>query len=326
MGQEPTTSYSEPERFIHRANKKKKKRRIPFIPVENRIPKVNYPPFENLFEALVVCYPFIDLPFPMADDQPMWGNNRAVALALGATIVAVDLGYNFTVKGHHPSMIKDRQFNGRARADPHKHIAEFVKICGIFRYGTTNADAIKLKLFPSSLAGDAKDVTIVEVLTHRRSVTTSRWEVLKMKKQTMPIEVIEEEDIEEPLRLFDQCSTRPTGSLSSNTQTNPKPSSMNDKPYSPPFAWNEYVNAVFTQSGLKYDLSVNPNAKATVIHDYSDDEVGEAKKEAESSSSKQTKSDPTPLKAYKPKISYHQRLRKEKMEERYAKLLGFHFK
>ncbi|GKE04732.1 reverse transcriptase domain-containing protein [Tanacetum coccineum] len=92
----------------------------------------------------------------MADNQPMWGNNRAVAPTPGAAIVAVDLGDNFTVKGHHLSMIKDRQFEGRARANPHNHIAEFVKICGMFRYGNTNADAIKLKLFPSFLAGDAK--------------------------------------------------------------------------------------------------------------------------------------------------------------------------
>ncbi|GKC82224.1 hypothetical protein Tco_1137941 [Tanacetum coccineum] len=41
----------------------------------------------------------------------------------------------------------------------------------------------------------------------------------------------------------------------------------------------------------------------------------------ESSSSKQTKSDPPPLKAYKPKIPYPQRLRKEKMEEWYAKFI-----
>ncbi|GKC96458.1 reverse transcriptase domain-containing protein [Tanacetum coccineum] len=65
----------------------------------------------------------------MADNQPIWGNNRAVAPTLGAAIVAVDLGDNFTVKGHHLSMIKDRQFDGHT---------------------------IKLKLFPSSLAGDAK--------------------------------------------------------------------------------------------------------------------------------------------------------------------------
>ncbi|GJZ11243.1 reverse transcriptase domain-containing protein [Tanacetum coccineum] len=92
----------------------------------------------------------------MADDQPMWGNNRAVAPTPGAAIVAVDLGDNFTVKGHHLSMIKDRQFDERSRADPHKHIAEFIEVCGMFRYGNTNADAIKLKLFPSSLAGEAK--------------------------------------------------------------------------------------------------------------------------------------------------------------------------
>ncbi|GJZ52797.1 hypothetical protein Tco_0607682 [Tanacetum coccineum] len=92
----------------------------------------------------------------MADDQPMWGNNQAVAPTTGAAIITVDLGDNFTVKGHHLSMIKDRQFDGHSRADLHKHIAKFIEVCGMFRYGDTNADAIKLKNFPSSLAGEAK--------------------------------------------------------------------------------------------------------------------------------------------------------------------------
>nr|GEV99336.1 reverse transcriptase domain-containing protein [Tanacetum cinerariifolium] len=113
-------------------------------------------------------------------------------------------------------------------------------------------------------------------------------------------------------RFSDQCSSRPTGSLPSNTQTNPKPSPTNDKPYRPPFAQNEHVNAVFTRSGLTYDPPVNPNSKTTVIHDDSKDEADEAEKEVKSSSSKQTKSDPPPLKAYKLKIPYPQRLRKEK--------------
>ncbi|GKA55609.1 hypothetical protein Tco_0754681 [Tanacetum coccineum] len=130
-GQEPTTPYSEPERFIQRT-KKKKKTRNQFIPVQERIPKLKYPPFENLFEVVVVYNPFLDLPFPMADDQPMWGNNRAVAPTPGAVIIAVDLGDNFIVKGHHLSMIKDRQFDRRARADPQKHIAEFIEICKMF--------------------------------------------------------------------------------------------------------------------------------------------------------------------------------------------------
>nr|GEZ38226.1 ribonuclease H-like domain-containing protein [Tanacetum cinerariifolium] len=84
-----------------------------------------------LFEAEVIYNPFLDLPFLMANDQPIWGNNRAVAPTPEAAIVAVDLVDNFTMKGHHLSMIKDRQFDGRAQADPHKHIAEFIEICGM---------------------------------------------------------------------------------------------------------------------------------------------------------------------------------------------------
>ncbi|GJV79841.1 reverse transcriptase domain-containing protein [Tanacetum coccineum] len=66
--------------------------------------------------------------------------------------------------------------------------------------------------------------------------------------------------------------------------------------------------------------SVNPNAKTIVIYDDSEDEVDEAEKEVEPSF-KKTKTNPPLLKAYKPKILYPQRLRKEKMEERYAKFI-----
>nr|GEZ26527.1 reverse transcriptase domain-containing protein [Tanacetum cinerariifolium] len=41
------------------------------------------------------------------------------------------------------------------------------------------------------------DVTVVEVLTHCRSVSTSLWEVPKMKRLTMPTKAIEEEVTEE---------------------------------------------------------------------------------------------------------------------------------
>ncbi|GKB81424.1 hypothetical protein Tco_0948319 [Tanacetum coccineum] len=100
-------------------------------------------------------------------------------------------------------------------------------------------------------------------------------------------------DLEEKFgRLSDQCSSRPTGSLRSNTQTNPKPSPTNDKPYRPPFIRNEHVNTIFTRSGLTYDSTINPNSKTTVIHDDSEDEVHEAEKEEEPSSSKQIKSNP----------------------------------
>nr|GEV14048.1 reverse transcriptase domain-containing protein [Tanacetum cinerariifolium] len=233
----------------------------------------------------------------MADDRPMWGNNRAIAPTPRAAIVAVDLRDNFIVKGHHLSMIKDRQFDGRALADPHKHIAEFVKICRMFRYGNNNVDAIKLKLFASSLFEDAKVwfnelspdvITTWEEMrqafdhTHRQSVMTNPWEYPK-KKPTMAMKDIEEADIKETTMVE--------------------------------------VLDIGVTSGNTYDPPGNPNAKTTIIHDDSEDEVDEAEKEVEPSSSKQIKSNPPPLKAYKPKIPYHQRLRKEKMKEQYAKFI-----
>nr|GEW96464.1 hypothetical protein [Tanacetum cinerariifolium]GFB92853.1 hypothetical protein [Tanacetum cinerariifolium] len=108
--QDPTTPYSESKRFILQTLRKKKKRK-PLIPIEDRVPKAKYSPFENLFEAKVVYNQFRDLPFPMADDQPMWRNNQAVAPTPEAGIVAADLGDNFTFKGNHLSMIMDQQFD-----------------------------------------------------------------------------------------------------------------------------------------------------------------------------------------------------------------------
>ncbi|GJT80674.1 reverse transcriptase domain-containing protein [Tanacetum coccineum] len=51
-------------------------------------------------------------------------------------------------------------------------------------------------------------------------------------------------------RLADKKSGRPSGSLPSNTQPTPKGSSS--KPYQPPQARNEHVNAVFTRNGKRF--------------------------------------------------------------------------
>ncbi|GJZ50183.1 hypothetical protein Tco_0604373 [Tanacetum coccineum] len=58
-------------------------------------------------------------------------------------------------------------------------------------------------------------------------------------------------------RLADKQSGRPSGSLPSNTQPNPRGS--NSKAYQPPQARNEHVNAVFTRSGKSYNPPDNPN-------------------------------------------------------------------
>ncbi|GKC32675.1 reverse transcriptase domain-containing protein [Tanacetum coccineum] len=94
----------------------------------------------------------------------------------------------------------------------------------------------------------------------------------------------------------DKQSGRPSGSLPSNTQPNPKGSSS--KPYQPPQARNEHVNPY--------------------LHGVDEDE--ESTPQPKTQTPKPVKETPMP-KPYKPKIPYPQRLRKEKMEAQYGKFL-----
>nr|GEW87701.1 reverse transcriptase domain-containing protein [Tanacetum cinerariifolium] len=121
-------------------------------------------------------------------------------------------------------------------------------------------------------------------------------------------------------RLADKQSCRPSGSLPSNTQLNPK--EHNSKAYQPPQARNEHVNAVFTRSGKSYNPpdNLNDQQKETHINFDSDDEDDEPTPQPKTQNPKPTKETPLP-KPYKPKIPYPQRLRKEKIEAQYGKFL-----
>ncbi|GJT80429.1 hypothetical protein Tco_1054771 [Tanacetum coccineum] len=123
-------------------------------------------------------------------------------------------------------------------------------------------------------------------------------------------------------KFADKQSARPSGSLASNTQPNPKGSSS--KPYQSPQARNEHVNAVFTQSGKSYYPSTNPNDQQndseTPINFDSEDEEQESTPPLKSQTPKPVKETLIP-KHYKPKITYPQRLRKEKIEAQYGKFL-----
>ncbi|GKA26387.1 hypothetical protein Tco_0712496 [Tanacetum coccineum] len=124
-------------------------------------------------------------------------------------------------------------------------------------------------------------------------------------------------------RLVDKQSGRPSGSLPSNTQPNPK--GHNPKAYQPPQSRNEHVNAVFTRSGKFYNPPVNLNDQQdnskTPINFDSDDEDEEPTPQPKTQPTKPVKETPLP-KPYKLKISYPQRLRKEKMEAQYEKFLS----
>ncbi|GJT38587.1 reverse transcriptase domain-containing protein [Tanacetum coccineum] len=124
-------------------------------------------------------------------------------------------------------------------------------------------------------------------------------------------------------RLADKQSARPSGSLPSNTQPNPRGNPP--KPYQPPQAQNEHVNAVFTRSGRSYDPPTNPNNSQdqndsqNPINFDSDDENEESRLTPQPQTPK-PKEAPIP-KPYKPRIPYPQCLRKEKMEAQYGKFL-----
>ncbi|GJV84047.1 reverse transcriptase domain-containing protein [Tanacetum coccineum] len=123
--------------------------------------------------------------------------------------------------------------------------------------------------------------------------------------------------------LADKQFGRPSGSLPSNTQPNPK--GHNSKAYQPPQSHNEHVNVVFTRSGKSYNLPVNSNDQQTnsenpINFDDSEAEDEEPTPQPKIQNLKSVKETTLP-KPYKPKIPYPQRLRKEKMEAQYGKFL-----
>nr|GEV24171.1 reverse transcriptase domain-containing protein [Tanacetum cinerariifolium] len=180
------------------------------------------------------------------DDEPMWAADRVVALTPEITIPKT--ANEFAIKGKHLTLVKGKQFDGRTKTDPHKHIHEFLGICDM---------------------------------------------------------------------LGDKQSGRPSGSLPSNTQPNPRCGKF----YQPPQARNEHVNVVFTRSGKSYDPHDNPNdqQKETHINFDSDDGDDEPTPQPKTQPTKSVRETPLP-KPYKPKIPYPQRLRKT-MEAQYEKFL-----
>ncbi|GJS95961.1 hypothetical protein Tco_0802929 [Tanacetum coccineum] len=105
----------------------------------------------------------------------------------------------------------------------------------------------------------------------------------------------------------DKQSARPSGSLPSNTQPNPKGSSS--KPYQSPQARNEQVNVVFTQSGKSYDPPINQNDQTNnsetpgIFDNDDEDEEPTPQPQPKPKDLKLVKENPTP-RPYKPKIPY----------------------
>ncbi|GKF31406.1 hypothetical protein Tco_0101204, partial [Tanacetum coccineum] len=86
----------------------------------------------------------------------MWSSTRIVAPTPSSAIVQLPISNNFHIKGTHMQMIRDNQFDGRIRSDPHRYIADFLKISNLFLYGENQEGAVMVRTFPFSLSGEAK--------------------------------------------------------------------------------------------------------------------------------------------------------------------------
>ena len=139
--------------------------KTPILPLKIETPKpYPKPPFIDepfvlidIFEEKVETQP--DSPTITVvdpDDQPMWSSTRTVAQTPSSAIIQRPFPNNFHIKGTHIQMIRENQFDGRIRSDPHRHIADFLEISSLFQYGENQEELVKLRTFSFSLSGEAK--------------------------------------------------------------------------------------------------------------------------------------------------------------------------
>ncbi|GKC49230.1 reverse transcriptase domain-containing protein, partial [Tanacetum coccineum] len=135
------------------------RRRNRRVPYDQRInppqhPRIVYPPILNIN---YFCY-FLDVirNYNPIDDEPMWAADRVVAPTPGSVITIPETVNEFAIKGNHLTLVKGNQFDGRTKADPHKHIHEFLGICDMFKYRDTENEVIRLMMFLLSLTEEAK--------------------------------------------------------------------------------------------------------------------------------------------------------------------------
>ncbi|GKB48288.1 hypothetical protein Tco_0899041 [Tanacetum coccineum] len=205
--------------------------------------------FVYLLSFLVNFCHFLDIfeNYNPMDDEPMWAADRVIAPTLGSAITIPETANEFTIKVLN------------------------VAAGGIFLYKTPNQayqlleDKVLLKL---DWAKNQKTKSSLKKTVAFADEGSSNYDIDKI------IERMDAMTMKMDAQFADKQSTRPFGSLPSNTQPNPKGSSS--KPYQPPQARNEHVNAVFTRSGKSYDSPINPNDQPndseTPINFDSDDE------------------------------------------------------
>ncbi|GJX55501.1 hypothetical protein Tco_0285398 [Tanacetum coccineum] len=221
-------------------------------------------------------------------EHPRIATDRVVASTPGSAITIPEIANEFAIKGN---------------------------IIKIFYHGLSEITQEVL----NAAAGGNSNTDTDKIMARMDAMTIKMDAQYKELQSRAKQPTLDLDDDDRPI-LVDKQSGRPSRSIPSNTQPNPGGS----KAYQQPQDRNEHVNAVFTRSGKSYNPPDNPddqqNNSENPINFDSDDEDDEPAPQPKTQPKKLVKETPFP-KPYKPKISYPQRLRKEKIEAQYGKFL-----
>ncbi|KAJ9541208.1 hypothetical protein OSB04_027714 [Centaurea solstitialis] len=94
------------------------------------------------------------LNFEMGDDAPMWTARRTAPTVPTNPITKPNLDKEIPGKLLH--MIKYLTFDGKNDSNPIVHLENFMDICDLFKTEESRDDAIRLRVFSLTLAGEAK--------------------------------------------------------------------------------------------------------------------------------------------------------------------------
>ena len=106
------------------------------------------------FHGLVV-FQCADL-ITMEDDKPIWTTRQAIPATPTPVVRKPDIEEEFEIKEPFLSMISKMNFDGKIIDDPLQHVETFLDICDLFKVRGASSDAVRLRLFPFSLSGEAK--------------------------------------------------------------------------------------------------------------------------------------------------------------------------
>jgi hypothetical protein len=162
-GKQLVSPLYELKRKIKKRNRKPDKTPVLLLEIKSPKPYPKPPFIDELFVVIDIFEEKVKTPPDSTtinvvdpDDQPMWSSTRTIAPTPSSAIIQSPFPNNFHIKGTHMQMIRENQFDGRIRSDPHRHIAEFLEISSLFQYGKNQEELVKLRAFPFSLSREAK--------------------------------------------------------------------------------------------------------------------------------------------------------------------------